>query len=488
MPRIIIATYGSTLNGLASTITSIISYIALLEGGVCVSSAVYLYKPLLEKDQQKVNSIFTSIGKYYSKIGIVFSSITLVLSLLIAVFYRDSVDFATSALLVLILSISNLFTFFFSGKYNAILIADEKSYIKNYLVMGGRVFGTIIEYILIVLGLPFILSQFALNAAIVLSAIPLLLYVKRFYGGLKYTDSTFTLDNKNKNNALLIQVCNVVKKGAPSIIISLMMGLEFASIFSIYSLLFHTGNSFLETLSQSVTSIYGKRIAENDKKRVFVMYDFTELATQCFVSFLFIGFFSVTLQFISIYIVNPDVNYIYLSLLSVFVLAEWFNGSSFTNFTLMMASGEFSRIKKAYLIDAICTIVLGILFGLVAKLLFYSEIISNYGDTMAFILCGYLLGSIMRFFFLQRDCNNVVLEKSSLKPFLKSILSLIIVILICVLIYFINWKDSSGYLELLWHGLVIVIPASLISFLLIALLRLSTTRDMLFKAFGHNKK
>ena len=51
IPRLIIKTYGSNVNGLISSITQFLSYIALLEGGIGGVIKAVLYKPLLNKDR-----------------------------------------------------------------------------------------------------------------------------------------------------------------------------------------------------------------------------------------------------------------------------------------------------------------------------------------------------------------------------------------------------------------------------------------------------
>lgn len=482
IPRLIIATYGSTLNGLTSTITSIISYLALLEGGLSVSSSICLYKPLIDGDFEKINEIYTAIDKYYKKIGFIFSGGTLIFAIIASFSYLKSVDFFVCFPLVIFMGTSNIFTFFFSGKYNVILIADEKSYIKNYLVMGGKILGTIIQYFVIVNGLPFLLSQFVVNFAIVFSAIPLLLYIGKYYPKLKYNkESNFKISTSNKNDALLIQISNVIKKGAPAIIISYFLGLEFASVYSIYALLFHTGNSFLETLSQSVTSIYGKKMTKDKGDSINSLYNTTELIIQCFIAFLFIGFFSVTIPFIEIYIGAADLNYKCFSLLIIFILSEWFNGASFASYTLLMAKGSFNSVRKAYLYDAIATVFLGILGCLTAKYIIFPMNIIEIGDCMAGTLTGYLVGSIMRFLLLNIYCNKIILKKNIMISLGKSFVSLFALIALSFVIKLINFESASGYFQLIVHAIIIVIPFSLFMFIVLSLIRFKTIKEIIRK-------
>ena len=54
LPRLIIRIYGSEVNGLISSITSFIGYITLLQSGVGTVAKAALYKPLADKDHDKL--------------------------------------------------------------------------------------------------------------------------------------------------------------------------------------------------------------------------------------------------------------------------------------------------------------------------------------------------------------------------------------------------------------------------------------------------
>ena len=48
-PRLMIATYGSEMNGLVSSLNQFISYITLVEAGIGGAAIYSLYKPLAEE-------------------------------------------------------------------------------------------------------------------------------------------------------------------------------------------------------------------------------------------------------------------------------------------------------------------------------------------------------------------------------------------------------------------------------------------------------
>ena len=53
--RLILQTFGSSVNGLATSITQFLSYVSLLEAGVGGVIRAALFKPLAEQDTEKIS-------------------------------------------------------------------------------------------------------------------------------------------------------------------------------------------------------------------------------------------------------------------------------------------------------------------------------------------------------------------------------------------------------------------------------------------------
>lgn len=62
-PRLMIATYGSEMNGLVSSLNQFISYITLVEAGIGGAAIYSLYKPLAEEDHARISSIVVAAKK-----------------------------------------------------------------------------------------------------------------------------------------------------------------------------------------------------------------------------------------------------------------------------------------------------------------------------------------------------------------------------------------------------------------------------------------
>ena len=68
VPRIIILYFGSEVNGLISSINQFLSYISLIEGGITGVIIANLYKPIINKDNEKISLIYSTTKRFYKKI------------------------------------------------------------------------------------------------------------------------------------------------------------------------------------------------------------------------------------------------------------------------------------------------------------------------------------------------------------------------------------------------------------------------------------
>ena len=55
IPRLVIVSYGSEINGLLSSVKQVIGYLALLEAGVGAAALQALYRPISENDKESAN-------------------------------------------------------------------------------------------------------------------------------------------------------------------------------------------------------------------------------------------------------------------------------------------------------------------------------------------------------------------------------------------------------------------------------------------------
>ena len=80
LPRLYIENFGSSVNGVLSTIKQIFTYLCLLEAGVGLATSQALLKPVATHDKNSINSILAATKNHYIKIGFVYSAAVAVIA------------------------------------------------------------------------------------------------------------------------------------------------------------------------------------------------------------------------------------------------------------------------------------------------------------------------------------------------------------------------------------------------------------------------
>ena len=133
--------YGSTVNGLVSSISQFITYMTLVEAGVSAAGIVELYKPLAENDDATINGILSAVKRFYYKSGILFILIDLCLIVLYPyIIHNEISDYSFIRMMIAVLSINGIVDYFILGKYRVLLTADQ----RNYIISFFQIIGTII--------------------------------------------------------------------------------------------------------------------------------------------------------------------------------------------------------------------------------------------------------------------------------------------------------------------------------------------------------
>ena len=63
LPRFVLQSFGSEVNGLVASVTQLLSYAVLLEGGIGGVMKAALYKPLANEDEAGISIVFCQISR-----------------------------------------------------------------------------------------------------------------------------------------------------------------------------------------------------------------------------------------------------------------------------------------------------------------------------------------------------------------------------------------------------------------------------------------
>ena len=90
IPKLIIESYGSSVNGLIASITQFLGYIVLLEAGLGPIIKNLLFKPIVEKNKEDIERILGATSKFFKRISFAFLLYLGVLCVLLPNLVKDS--------------------------------------------------------------------------------------------------------------------------------------------------------------------------------------------------------------------------------------------------------------------------------------------------------------------------------------------------------------------------------------------------------------
>ena len=137
LPRLILQTYGSDVNGLAQSISQMLSIITLLDLGVGAVVQAALYKPLAEENNELVNSIYWSAKKFFFTIAGILVFYVIGLCLYYGIYKSQTYGWIYTCTLIGAIAISYFAQYYF-GICNILLLnADQKVYIVTLANLFG---------------------------------------------------------------------------------------------------------------------------------------------------------------------------------------------------------------------------------------------------------------------------------------------------------------------------------------------------------------
>lgn len=391
VPRLILTSYGSEVNGLLSSVTQIYSYVALLEAGIGTATVQALYSTVGANDRNGTNAILSATNRYYHRTGILYLVAILLFSTIYPIVVSTEIPLITVILVIVFNGLGSVINYFFQGKYFLLLQAEGKNYIKTSLTMAINVFKNIAKILLMALGFDVVIVQ---AIAMVVSLIQMLYitwYIRKYYKWIDLSVKPNYESISQSKNVLVHQISGLIYNNTDTITLTLFCGLKVVSIYTMYTLLFGMISTALNTVSSSFLFTLGQKF-NIDKKRFMQMYDSYELyyMTLVFALYSVANFF--ILPFMKLYTTGVnDVNYIDRFLPLMFISTYLLSCGRSAPTQAINFAGHFKKTQNRAIAEATINIVVsviavqflgiyGVLIGTIAALLYRSNDIILYAS------------------------------------------------------------------------------------------------------------
>lgn len=429
IPKLIIESYGSSVNGLIASITQFLGYIVLLEAGLGPIIKNLLFKPIVEKNKEDIERILGATSKFFKRISFAFLLYLGVLCVLLPNLVKDSFSTTYTISLLLIIAISTFSEYFIGMVYSVFLKSDQKNYIIDYI--------NIFTYILNMLLIPILIKKgigihyIKLISAITYVIRPLCLkwYFHKKYDYQIKPKSDYKIPNKS--DGLAHHIASVVQTNTDVVVLTCFHNLISVSIYNVYALIINGVRSIIVSLANGVDAYFGKEIIvspDNVNKKFdlysFVFFTLTTVILCCTIILIipFIGVYTAKIS---------DANYIQPVFAYILVFAEFLFVIRYPYSSLVYAKGDFRQTRNFSILEPIVNIILSIIF------------VKRYG--LIGVAMGTLVSMGIRSFGFMIYASKHILNTKVSKQLKLTFLSLLELSICLILNYFITFQVASYF-------------------------------------------
>lgn len=463
IPKIMMDSYGSDVNGLVNSITQIFGYLSLLEAGMLTAATNAYYKPLAQNNDENV-SIVASISKaYYKKISYIYFYLVVGLSFILPLIINTNVDYWSVFLIIFFEGLTSIVSFYFIQKWRSLLVADSKIYVYNSVFLMNKVCCQVVKIVLACLSINIIFLQMGYFLISIIQVLILYAYMRRQYRWVDYNIKTnYSLPNRNAY--LLGEVSQTIYSSTDLLILSIFVSSAMSSVYSIYNLPISSFSVILNAFFTSVCYVLG----QSNEKSLDTLKKNSQLIHSILMIFV-TTLSSVTcllmIPFVKLYTAGVnDINYI-INILPFFFCTVLFGDycRKVSNYIV-----NLTRYSKQNSIFLFISAVLNIIFSI---------ILVQFLDIFGVIL-GTVLSAPFAIIPSYYYANKKVLNKSMRRDIVTLLCNFSILIISGIIAYFAPIPANS-ILSFIIYGLILTVLILLITFIVNCFLNTNLLKTVL---------
>lgn len=379
IPRLVMVNLGSESNGLLGTVNQALVYLALLEGGMGLSVTKALYAPVANGDNEKLNGIMAAASGFFMRVGVVYCACVVALAAIFSLTLRSSLPSATVFAVVVVTAAPQAVNFLWVQKYRILIAVYGKSYFLTVLSTLFHLAGSVLKVIFLCSGCGLTEVQALFCFTQVAEMFFIVRYVRRICPWLKPGVVPRIGALEQRSAVFMHQIAGFVFNNTDMLLLTYFCGLTYASVYSVYFMLFSALKSIASAFLSSVTFAMGQKY-HTDIKEYLRLHAAAETYSSVVNFSLFFVLNRCAEPFITIYTAGvSDMKYADPALTWLFTAVYLMDAVRTPYRKAIEFSGEFRATKHHAFIEAavnlsvslICVSIFGIhgvLIGTVAAL------------------------------------------------------------------------------------------------------------------------
>lgn len=421
LPRLFLEYYGSAVNGLVSSITQFLGFIALAECGIGAVVQSTLYRPLAQNDSQNISRIVISAERFFKGIAKLLVLYTIALIFLYPHFACRHFNFIYTASLVFIISISSFAQYYFGITYRLLLTADQFGFVPILVQIAALSLNLVFSIVLIHAGASIHVVKFVSSCVFFLQPLSVSFIARRWY---KIDRKAIVEKNAipQKWNGLAQHISAVVLQSSGVVALTLFSTLENVSVYAIYNLVVQGARNLILSMTNGMQAFLGNLFSKGDLRSFINGFENFERKIHFTVSVIFSITASLIVPFVGVYTKGvADVNYI-LPLFGLVLTCGWGVYCVRLPYNIVVLSvGHYKQTQKSAIIEA------------VLNLLVSSILVINFG--VIGVAFGTLIAMIYRTCYLAWYISRNVINRSLWVFFKHLVIDVVSVFLFFVVLY-----------------------------------------------------
>lgn len=458
LPRFFLQYYGSSVNGLVSSITQFLGFISLAELGVGAVVRSSFYLPLANKDDDQISRIYLSSERFFRKLALLLLVYVIVLMVVYPIITINSFDYLYSASLILIISLSMFAQFYVGMSYRLLISADQLSFIILTLQCLSILLKTIFSIILIKMSFSIHTVKLVSSIILMIQPITLAIFAKYRYK----LNRKIKLEGepiKQKWNGLAQHIATVVLHNTDIAVLTLFSTLQNVSVYAVYFMVVNG----LKNLVDSFTNGWGALMGDQYAKGEIGLLNNTFGKLEWIIHYFTVLVYSIAgltiVEFVNVYTKGiTDAVYYQPVFAILMILAHAAYCMRLPYSLLVLSAGHFKQTQNSAIIEAVINIIISVVT------------VMNWG--LVGVAVGTLAAMVYRTVYYVWYLSKDILVRD-LKPFLKIVVvdTICVASVICIKCFFPSLFKMSGNDYMSWF--VFAVKSGTISFSIVTLINLS---------------
>ena len=358
---------GRTFSGVKDTYTSVLSVLSLAELGIGTALNYSLYKPVAERDIEKIKSYMRFYKKAYLTIAGVIAAAGIAISPFLKLFLKNPGNLTVKELTLYyyLFLFNTVISYFVAYKYS-LSNAEQKNYIQTNIATLTKIAAATVQITVLLLFRNFLFYLLAQSVVEFLQKIFVTLYMNRLYPYLRDKDVKKLTPQEtrivaSKTKALIChKVGDVARLQTDTLVISSFVNVDTSAVVGNYLYIITYVGNFVNIIFDSVISGFGNVVATESKERQYLLFKVYRFFACWLFGFGAVGFFHLLTPFIGGIWLRDDGWTLPQMTVTLLVTDFYLKGGRTVLLNFKIASGLFEQDRFLPLVQGAVNLVVSI--------------------------------------------------------------------------------------------------------------------------------